>query len=124
MKILVDMNLAFRWAEMLSLRGISTVHWNAVGASNAPDSDIVSYAKDKGCAVLTRDLDFGDILSLTKAAAPSVIQIRVGDARPEQLLEVVYNTLISLKDEIEHGALVTIDEHKTRVHILPFGTKK
>jgi predicted nuclease of predicted toxin-antitoxin system len=83
----------------------------------------MSYAKDNGCAILTRDLDFGDTLAYTKAAAPSVIQLRASDARPEQLLEAVYNALTSLKNEIEQGALVSIDMKKTRIHILPLQQK-
>ncbi|GHV83340.1 hypothetical protein AGMMS50212_06800 [Spirochaetia bacterium] len=123
MKILVDMNLAFRWAGMLSQRDIPAVHWNTIGEANAQDIEIMSYAKAQDYTILTRDLDFGDILSLTKATAPSVIQIRAADARPEKLLEAVYNALVNLKNEIEQGALVTIDIHKTRIHILPFRTQ-
>lgn len=113
------MNLAFRWAEMLSNKGVPAVHWNDIGEANAPDLEIMSYAKDNGCTILTRDLDFGDILAYSKASAPSVIQIRAGDARPEQLLGTVCNALKRLTGEIERGALVTIDIKKTRIHILP-----
>jgi predicted nuclease of predicted toxin-antitoxin system len=114
------MNLAFRWADMPSGAGIPAVHWYTIGESNAQDFEIMSYAKDRGYAILTRDLDFGDALSLTHAAAPSVIQIRSGDANPEELFETVYSALSRLKSEIETGALVTIDIKKTRIHILPF----
>jgi predicted nuclease of predicted toxin-antitoxin system len=69
-------------------------------------------------------LDFGDILAYTKAAAPSVIQIRAGDVRPEQLLEAVYDASTRLEREIEQGALVTIDIQKTRIHILPLSPRK
>jgi predicted nuclease of predicted toxin-antitoxin system len=120
MKILIDMNLAFRWAQILSNRGISAVHWNTVGAVTAPDSEIMSYAKAHNYAILTRDLDFGDILAYTKASAPSVIQIRAFDARPEQIFEAVFDALTRLKSEVEQGALVTIDIKKTRIRILPF----
>ena len=121
MKIIIDMNLAFRWADMLSVAGIPAVHWYTIGESNASDPEIMLYAKDNGYAILTRDLDFGDALRLTHAATPSVIQIRAGDANPEEFFETVYSALIRLKSEIETGALVTIDIKKTRIHILPFG---
>jgi len=35
MKIIVDVNLAVRWASMLASRGIEAVHWTAIGAANA-----------------------------------------------------------------------------------------
>jgi len=37
MKIIVDVNLAVRWASMLSSRGIEAVHWTAIGEANAQD---------------------------------------------------------------------------------------
>jgi len=33
MKIIVDVNLAVRWVNMLSSRGIETIHWTKVGAA-------------------------------------------------------------------------------------------
>ena len=37
MKIIVDVNLAVRWADMLSGRGIEAVHWSKIGAANVVD---------------------------------------------------------------------------------------
>jgi predicted nuclease of predicted toxin-antitoxin system len=119
-KILVDMNLAFRWADMLRAKGINAVHWVTVGPANAPDSAIMTYARTNGYTILTNDLDFSAILVVTRRDKPSVVQIRSADTRPEQLLESVYNALVRLNDEIERGALITIDIKKTRIHILPF----
>ena len=45
MKIIVDVNLAVRWAKMLLDRGIKAVHWSAIGAANAQDIEIMSYAR-------------------------------------------------------------------------------
>ena len=120
MKIIVDVNLAVRWAEMLSGRGIKSIHWSAIGAINAKDIEIMSYAREKGFSVLTNDLDFSAILVSTRVSGPSVIQIRTEDTRPEALIERVANILIKNSSAIENGALITIDPNKTRLHILPF----
>jgi len=120
MKIIVDVNLAVRWAEMLSGRGIESIHWTAIGASNAQDIEIMSYARQNGYSVFTNDLDFSAILVSTRASGPSVIQIRAEDTRPEALLERVADTLIKFSAAIEKGTLITIDPNKTRLHILPF----
>jgi predicted nuclease of predicted toxin-antitoxin system len=101
MKILVDMNLAVRWADMLVSRGIEAIHWSAVGAANAPDVEIMAYAREKGCMVLTRDLDFSAILAATHENRPSVIQIRAPDARPEKILDRVANSLTQMSAEIK-----------------------
>jgi predicted nuclease of predicted toxin-antitoxin system len=114
------MNMAYRWAAMLTGRGIEAIHWAKIGPGNAPDHEIMDYAKNQGYAVLTNDLDFGTTLALTAASAPSVVQIRGADVRPENLLEAVVNILIKFSADIEKGALVTIDTNKVRMHILPF----
>ena len=65
MKIIVDVNLAVRWAKMLSVREIEAIHWNSIGTTNAPDIEIMSYARRNGYAVFTNDLDFSAILVST-----------------------------------------------------------
>jgi predicted nuclease of predicted toxin-antitoxin system len=119
MKILIDMNLAQRWAELLAGRGIEAVHWSAAGAPNAQDTEIMAYAREKGYIVLTRDLDFSAILASTHGDKPSVIQIRASDARPEIIFETIVQSLTRLSAELENGAIVTVDLHKTRLHVLP-----
>jgi predicted nuclease of predicted toxin-antitoxin system len=120
MKIIVDVNLAVRWADMLSARGIDTVHWASIGAANAQDIEIMSYARQNGYSVFTNDLDFSAILVSTRASGPSVIQIRAEDTRPEAHLDRVSDILIKFSSAIEQGTLITIDPKKTRLHILPF----
>ena len=120
MKIIVDVNLAVRWASMLSERGIEAVHWTTIGAGNAQDIEIMSYARQNGYSVFTNDLDFSAILVSTRASGPSVIQIRAEDTRPETHLDRVTDIFIKYSNTIEQGSVITIDPNKTRLHILPF----
>jgi len=120
MKIIVDVNLAVRWADMLASKGIEAVHWTAIGAANAKDIEIMSYARQNGYSVFTNDLDFSAILVSTRASDPSVIQIRAEDTRPEAHLDRVVESLIKYSAAIEQGTIITIDTNKTRLHILPF----
>jgi len=124
MKIIVDVNLAVRWAKMLSDLGIETVHWSSVGASNAQDTEIMSYALKNGYSVFTNDLDFSAILVSTRAFGPSVIQIRAEDTRPEANIKKVFDILIKHSNVIDQGTIITIDQNKTRIHILPFEPNK
>jgi len=124
MKIIVDVNLAVRWASMLSERGVESVHWVTIGKANAQDIEIMSYAEQNGYSVFTNDLDFSAILVSTRASNPSVIQIRSDDTRPEANINRVVDILKKNIDIIEQGTIITIDQHKTRVHILPFSPNK
>ena len=76
MKLIVDMNLAPRWAEYLSQAGHEAQHWSTLGALNATDVTVMQAARERDAVVLTHDLDFGAILAVTGGAKPSVIQIR------------------------------------------------
>jgi len=68
LKIIVDVNLAVRWANMLSGRGIEAINWTTIGAANAQDIEIMSYARENGYSVFTNDLDFSAILVSTRAS--------------------------------------------------------
>jgi predicted nuclease of predicted toxin-antitoxin system len=69
--------------------------------------------------VFTHDLDFSAILAITQNDKPSVIQIRTGDISPEVTGQLVINAISTAIEELEKGALVTIDLKKTRLRILP-----
>jgi predicted nuclease of predicted toxin-antitoxin system len=119
MKILVDMNLSLGWADFLNINDIEAMHWSLIGSQDAPDSEIMTYAKTHDFTVLTCDLDFGYILAITHGKKPSVIQMRIGALGHDRIGAVVLNAIKCLAADIEKGALVTIDPRKTRVNLLP-----
>jgi predicted nuclease of predicted toxin-antitoxin system len=47
MKLLIDMNLSPKWVSVLKEAGWETVHWSEIGNPDAPDHEILSYAKSK-----------------------------------------------------------------------------
>ena len=63
MKILIDMNLSPQWVAVFEGTGKQALHWSHVGPHNAPDHEILFYAKAEGYTVFTHDLDFGAILA-------------------------------------------------------------
>jgi predicted nuclease of predicted toxin-antitoxin system len=119
MKILVDMNLSPVWADFLIDNGMEATHWSSIGPPDAPDTEIMTYAKEQGFTVLTNDLDFGFILAITHGKKPSVIQTRTGALCPDRIGEKVIKTINLLTADIDQGALITIDPHKIRVTLLP-----
>ena len=119
MKLLIDMNLSPRWVDFFAASNIEAVHWSVIGAANAPDAEIMHYAQTHDYTVFTHDLDFGAILASTRAAKPSVVQIRADDVFPNSAAVLVVTALQHLSADIEIGALVTIDTRKTRVRLLP-----
>ena len=119
MKILIDMNLSPKLVEKLSNRGISSAHWFNIGAPDAKDTEIMEYARDNNYIVLTYDLDFSAILSATHGQKPSVVQMRAQRFHTEQTVELLVAALLQSADELEKGAILTVDIQKSRLRLLP-----
>ena len=119
MKIVIDMNLSPEWVSVLESAGYKAVHWSTVGNPKAKDTTIMTWSVDNGYIVFTHDLDFGALLAISQADAPSVIQVRTQDVLPSKLGNLVLNALQQFQSELETGALVTINEAKAKARILP-----
>ena len=121
MKLLVDMNLSPTWIPMLQAAGFEAIHWRALGAGNAPDSELFAWARDNAHIVFTHDLDFGAMLAATGAESPSVFQIRTQDVSPQTLGPRAIVLLRRFEADLNAGALVVADELRERVRLLPLG---
>jgi predicted nuclease of predicted toxin-antitoxin system len=119
MKILVDMNLSPGWVSFLTGAGIEAVHWSEVGSGNAPDSDLMQWAAERGYIVLTADLDFGAILAASQRIGPSVIQVRNDILTPRAIGGAVVAAIQQSRQELLDGALVSVDAARARLRILP-----
>jgi predicted nuclease of predicted toxin-antitoxin system len=119
MKILVDMNLSPEWVPVLKAQGWEAIHWSRIGNPGAPDKEILTWAKSNGHIVLTHDLDFGAILAATGGKSPSVIQLRVQDINPQYIQNLVIQVMHQFRQYLREGALISIDEKRPRVRILP-----
>lgn len=80
----------------------------------------MEWAHSNGYVVFTHDLDFGMLLAITRAQGPSVLQIRTQDVMPRAMRDKIFGILQAYEDQLERGALITIDESKSRIRILPF----
>jgi len=119
MKLLLDMNISPDWCELFSSEGIESVHWSTVGDPDAPDRELLTWARDHGYVVFTHDLDFGAILANTGFESPSVIQIRIQDIHPRTAGHFVLENINRFAVELGAGALISIDRERTRARILP-----
>ncbi len=120
MKLLLDMNLSPDLVIVFSRNQWQALHWLTVGDPRATDHTIMEWARVNGYVVFTHDLDFGVLLAATQANGPSVIQVRTQNVMPQYLESRIVPLLRQYESILEKGALVTIDENKSRVRILPF----
>jgi len=118
-KLVVDMNLSPSWVERLAGHGFEAVHWSTIGTATAPDAEILTWANEHGFVVITNDLDFSAILAASAGATPSVVQIRTQDLLSDEAVSIVAKAVQAYREDIERGALLSIDEGGTRVRMLP-----
>jgi len=118
-KLVVDMNLSPSWVERLAGHGFEAVHWSTIGTATAPDAEILTWANEHGFVVITNDLDFSAILAARAGATPSVVQIRTQDLLSDEAVSIVAKAVQAYREDIERGALLSIDEGGTRVRMLP-----
>jgi predicted nuclease of predicted toxin-antitoxin system len=118
-KLLVDMNLSPSWVTRLGRHGFEAVHWSTVGAATASDVEILTFANEHHFVVITNDLDFSAILAASAGAAPSVVQIRNQDLLSNEAVSIIATAIEAHREDIERGALLSIDEGGTRVRMLP-----
>ena len=123
MKILLDLNLSPAWIPFLEKEGYETKHWSSIGPLTASDMEIMRWARTHNYVVFTHDLDFGTLLYATRAVAPSVIQLRSEDVRPQTMSQIVIKALKKSEKELEQGALIIIDARKSRIRLLPLKRK-
>jgi len=119
MKILVDMNLSPKWVPVFEEVGWEACHWSTIGDPRSTDQTIMEWARGAEFVIFTHDLDFGRLLALARSGGPSVIQVHTQDVTPKHLGHLVANTIRKYSMELESGAMVTIDEARARVRILP-----
>jgi predicted nuclease of predicted toxin-antitoxin system len=120
MRLLIDMNLSPDWAEVFQQEGWQALHWSTAGNPRAADSVIMEWARTNGYVVFTHDLDFATLPATTSARGPSAIQVRTQDITPQSLGSRLVQILRQHESALEAGALITVDEAKFRVRILPF----
>ena len=118
-KLLLDMNLSPEWAPTLEKHGWHAVHWSDVGDPGSPDRDVMAWARANHYVVFTHDLDFGAMLALTHADGPSVLQIRAENILPDHVESSVIAALNQHQTDLSSGALVVVDESRSRVRVLP-----
>ena len=119
MKILIDMNLSPGLVDVLRDAGHEAEHWSSVGSPKAADCELLAWARERGYVVFTHDLDFGAILASTGTKAPSVLQVRTQEITPANAGDLILDVLSRFETQLTQGALVSLDERRARVRILP-----
>lgn len=119
MKFLADMGISPAIVRRLREQGHDAVHLHEQDLARLPDADILKKAQDESRVLLTHDLDFGELLALSKQGLPSVVIFRLSDMRPENVWLHLEAILRQHSQALEQGALLSVGDRKVRVSALP-----
>jgi predicted nuclease of predicted toxin-antitoxin system len=64
------------------------------------------------------------ILAATETEGPSVIQLRAQDISPDHAKDLVINIINKFTKNLLQGVLISVDEEKLRVRLLPLRRDK
>jgi predicted nuclease of predicted toxin-antitoxin system len=118
-RVLLDQGLPRSAAQLLRAEGWDVVHVSEAGMSRSPDTEILKIAHDDNRTLVTLDADFHALLAVQGLARPSVIRIRWEGLGAQQITRLLMDIWPRVHDDIESGAMVTVDKKSVRVHRLP-----
>ena len=120
MRFLADMGVDLQIVQWLRQNADDAVHLRDQGLHKLPDSKIFDKAFSENRVILTFDLDFGEIVALSGGRIVSVILFRLHNTRTLHVLHRLQSAL-ALRQELEKGAVIVVEETRCRVRSLPIG---
>jgi predicted nuclease of predicted toxin-antitoxin system len=118
-KIFADVNISPRVVEHLRQAGHDAVRITDLMDARASDEEVLARAASAGAVLVSRDQDFSALVAVSGAAAPSLVNVRLSSVDPKAISDAILTVLGEAADEIEGGAVVTIDDSGARLHRLP-----
>jgi predicted nuclease of predicted toxin-antitoxin system len=124
MRFLADMGVSERVVEWLRANGHEALHLREEQLHRLPDEDIFSKAIREKRVILTWDLDFGEILALSKGHTVSAVVFRLSNTRSANVTRRLARVLTDSSQDLEDGAIVAVEEGRHRIRLLPLGRKR
>ncbi len=124
MRFLADMGVDQRVVQWLRNQGHEASHLRNEGLHRLPDEQIFAKAVTEGRIVLTFDLDFGEIVAISKNQAVSVILFRLHNTRAANVIRRLAAVLLDSSEALRAGAVITVEEARHRIRSLPIGTSR
>lgn len=119
MKLLLDMNLSQDWLPMLAGSGWEACHCSSIGKHNAPDKELIAWARGYSHVAMTQDLDFPQLLFITGDTSPSVVLLRMKDEFDPAARSHVMDALAAGEKALWEGALLIVSGINARLRPLP-----
>jgi len=124
MRFLADMGVSWRVVVWLRDNGHDAAHLREQQLHRLPNGGIFAKAADEGRIILTWDLDFTEIVALSGARIVSAVVFRLMNTRSENVIRRLARVLAESARDLEEGAIISVEESRHRVRLLPIGREK
>ena len=124
MRFLADMGVSQRLVAWLCEHGHNAIHLRDQGLHRLPNGDIFTKAAQEQRVILTWDLDFAEILALSGPHTVSAVIFRLMNTRSTNVIRRLERVLAESAQDLEAGAIISVEESRHRVRLLPLGRER
>jgi predicted nuclease of predicted toxin-antitoxin system len=107
-KFLLDADMPRSSAEAIRSQGFDVEDVRDLGMRYAKDQEIMDFALETGRVVITRDLDYGEILRYPQHPGAIILRLPTGFIAKE-VNEALMDFLSSAKNEILQNAIIIVE---------------
>ena len=108
-----------RVASWLNSQGHDATHLRDDRLQRLPNSGAFEKAIAESHVVVTFDLDFGEIVALSKGRKTGVILFRLRNTRTAFVIQRLSDVISECADALMRGAIVIVEETRHRVREFP-----
>lgn len=119
LKFVADIHISPLTVSELKKNGYDIIRVTDKLPATASDNEIIKLAYKEQAVIITQDLDFSAIIAQSGLNGPSVISLRVDNAKPDRVSRLLISVLPLIETELAEGSIVSIDEKEYRVRKLP-----
>ena len=119
LKFIADIHISPLTVRALQNKGYDIVRITNRLPATASDKEIIQLAHREKTVIITQDLDFSAIIAQSGLNGPSVVSLRVTNAKPDIVTRILITVLPLIEADLFEGAIISIDEKEYRVKKLP-----
>jgi predicted nuclease of predicted toxin-antitoxin system len=124
MRFLADMGISQEVVTWLRKQGHEATHLRDEGLQRLENGAIFIKAIHETRIILTWDLDFTEIVALSGRTQVSAVVFRLMNTRSAHVIERLKRVLLESAQDLEEGAIISVEEGRHRVRLLPLGRKR
>ena len=118
-RLLADVHISPKTVGDLQKQGYEIIRSSEVLPANAPDINILEFARTENWVVLTQDLDSSMLVALSRYSQPSLITLRLSSAKPDIVTQKLLDVLPQIEESLQEGSAITIQDESIRIRKLP-----